>query len=73
MRPTLVEAIRQYNAATFADAGTINVSRVVHLVHTRREAGQHTLGWTRCGQHGIVGHPDLHGLVCLRCWPWWKA
>lgn len=71
-RPTLVEAIRQYDAKVFEHAGTINVTPTVHDVDVRSD-GPVVQGTARCGARGLVGQPDLHALVCLRCWPWWTA
>lgn len=72
-RPTLLEAIRQYgeNSGLFDDARHVNGSAIVHKVrYWHPDSGW---GASKCGQGGTTTPPDLHALVCLRCWPWWKA
>lgn len=77
-RPTLAQAIEQYDRHVFASAALVNNSAVAHRVDARRdfawEGGTRQKGYAHCGAGaGVLSVPDGSVLVCLRCWPWWSA
>lgn len=68
-RPSLVQAIQEYDAKTFEHAAMLNASPLVHDVIADDDGN----GYAKCGAQGVVGHPNLQAGVCLSCWPWWHA
>lgn len=72
-RPTVLEAEKAYPGQFITSAWVVRGGKVAHRVDyvSRHPAG--LAGMSRCGQVGALTTPGPDVLVCLRCWPWWKA